>query len=356
MDQNFNENQNSSVVSNEEKQQLKNRISQSFEKLKRRKKHFRYLSGAAAAITILLCVGIYFNRQPVNTSISDYVNSTEQSSFNDSDKVTVILNEGDNIVLDGDDEALTYSKTGSQVSTAGNDTYSQNIKKDGKINYNTILVPYGKRSNVTLSDGSKVWLNSGSKLVYPAVFTSSKREVYLEGEAIFDVAHNASNPFVVLSKHQEVEVLGTVFNVSSYPDDQDNFVVLKSGSVQVSYNKVEDFDNKKNQNITITPGTLVNLNLKSNRILTQNVNVDQYFSWRDGLLILKNNDLSYITRRLSRYYNVPIVIENKTIANETFSGYLDLNENLEKVIQTIQIGTDFNYEIKEDKIIINKIN
>lgn len=159
---------------------------------------------------------------------------------------------------------------------------------------------------------------------------------------------------MVLSENQEIEVLGTVFNVSSYADDDDNFVVLKSGSVQVAYKK-ELVSNKSSQKMVITPGTMANINLESNHVSSKQVNVNQYFSWKDGVLILKNNNLSYIMRRLSRYYNIPITIEDEALAKETFSGYLDLKDNAEKVIQTIKQTSNLDYQKTEtNKFIITK--
>ncbi|WP_445736605.1 FecR family protein [Mariniflexile sp.] len=353
MDSNIKDNNNLIVVSNEEKQQLKKRIFHSIGKIKRRRR-LQYLSGAAASITILLFIGVFSHKQSQNTSITNFVNSSEKVNFSNSENVTITLNEGEDINLEGEDASITYSKTGAHVNVGGSNTYTQNTEKNGKVTYNTLLVPYGKRSMITLSDGSKVWLNSGSRLVYPVVFNTNKREVYLEGEAIFDVTHDASHPFVVLSENQEIEVLGTVFNVSSYADDDDNFVVLKSGSVQVAYKK-ELVSNKSSQKMVITPGTMANINLESNHVSSKQVNVNQYFSWKDGVLILKNNNLSYIMRRLSRYYNIPITIEDEALAKETFSGYLDLKDNAEKVIQTIKQTSNLDYQKTEtNKFIITK--
>tara|TARA_R110002049_G_scaffold264831_1_gene440970 strand:+ start:3714 stop:4778 length:1065 start_codon:yes stop_codon:yes gene_type:complete len=353
MDNNIKDNNNLSVVSSEEKQQLKKRIFQSIGKIKRRRR-LQYVSGVAASITILFFIGIYSYKQSQDTSITKFVNASEKPGFNNSDQVTIILNEGKNINLDGEDASITYSKTGAKVNVDGTDTYTQKTEKNGKVTYNTLLVPYGKRSMIMLSDGSKVWLNSGSRLVYPVVFNTNKREVYLEGEGIFDVTHDVSHPFVVLSENQEIEVLGTVFNVSSYADDDDNFVVLKSGRVQVAYKEDMVFDKNK-QRLVIAPGTMANINLKSNKVSSKQVNVNQYFSWKEGVLILKNNNLSYIMRRLSRYYNIPIAIEDEALANETFSGYLDLKDNVEEVIQTIKQTSNLNYKkTKTNTILINK--
>lgn len=347
MDNNFNDDKHFSVVSNDEKQKLKKRIFHSIAELKRRRR-IQYLSGIAASITILICVGIYSYQHSQDTTIGDFVNSSEKIDFNNLEKVTIVLDEGEDINLDGDEASITYSKTGEKVNVGDANMYRQKASKKGEVKYNTLVVPYGKRSTLTLSDGSKVWLNSGSRLVYPAVFNSDKREVYLEGEAIFKVTHNSSQPFTVLSENQEIEVFGTVFNVSSYADDDDNFVVLKSGSVQVAFKS----NSSKNKKMVITPGTMANINLESQNITSQRVNVDNYFSWRDGVLVLKNNNLHYIMKKLSRYYDVPIFIDDDKLANETFSGYLDLKDSVEKVLQTITQSTSLKYQKTESQIIL----
>ena len=171
---------------------------------------------------------------------------------------------------------VAYSETGTDV-RVGNQTVKQEALRDNKATYNTILVPYGKRTDLKLSDGTVVWLNSGTRLVYPAVFNEDNREVYLEGEAIFDVAHNPEKPFRVLSEHQRIEVLGTVFNVSSYPEDVETSTVLKSGSVRVSYSA------KKDAAMRMTPGMRSAFNARTQKVYTQQVDPEDYFSWRDGV-------------------------------------------------------------------------
>ncbi|SDL89243.1 FecR family protein [Kriegella aquimaris] len=338
-------------LSDTEKVALKSKIYTSLDRLKQKRLRKRYAMGTAASIAVLLALGFYFNR-PVETSITDFVKSAKKVDVNDSDKVVLILNEGENVKIDEDSTDISYSSTGQKVSVGGSKVVDQSASSEKEMVYNTVLVPYGKRSNLKLSDGSMVWLNSGSRLVYPAVFKGDKREVYLEGEAIFEVAHDASHPFMVLSESQEIEVLGTVFNVSNYLDDTQVNTVLKSGSVQIQYkpDTTSDTGNK----IKITPGTLASYDKKNKMVTSEKVNVDHYFSWRKGVFIFKNNNLEYIMKRLARYYNVDIEIENQTLAEETFSGYLDLREDVEKVIGIIKETTPLQYKkINEKRISIN---
>ena len=193
------------------------------------------------------------------------------------------------------------------------------------------MVPYGKRSQVTLADNSTIWLNSGSKLVYPVRFANDKREVYLEGEALFDVARNENLPFHVLTKSLEIKVLGTVFDLSAYDEDSVINTVLEKGSVEVVYNK-NMFGASRS---TLIPGNLASYCLNDKSVVVQDVNTKDFTSWKDGYLTLEKKSLESITRRLSRYYNVTIEFENPELAKETFSGYLDLRNSALQVLGMI---------------------
>ncbi|TYA89239.1 FecR family protein [Seonamhaeicola marinus] len=341
------------TISNEEKAFLKKRIFKSIRYLNR-KKRIKYYSGVAAAVLVLLGFSLYYytHLDYNESSITDYVKEIDQLDVNTSNEVTIVL--GGNIQgvkVKGESTNIKYSETGEQIDLGNNETLNQTNSGKNILKYNTLLVPYGKRSSLVLSDGTTVWLNSGSKIIYPIAFKGKKREVYIEGEAIFDVTHNANKPFVALTSNQRIEVLGTVFNVSSYQDDVNDFVVLKSGKVKVA----NELKGKWSKGIDILPGTKANFDLVTKETTTGRVDVEQYFAWRDGVLILKNNDLNYIMRKLSRYYNTPITITDKTLSAETFSGYLDLKDNLENAIQVIKESTSLDYTItsKNEIIITN---
>lgn len=333
-----------------EKIVLKNRILKSVDNVSKRKKHLQIYFGAAACISVLIAFSFSFLR-PQSASIKDFIESANNIDVNKSDNVVLILGEGENLDINEKTSTINYSNSGQKVTIGNNKEVNQKTSKNNKTVYNTLLVPYGKRSNIQLSDGTMVWLNSGSKLVYPAVFNGDRRELYLEGEAIFDVAHNKDKPFIVISQDQEVEVLGTVFGITSYKEENAINTVLKSGSVQISYNK--NTSSLYTDKMKISPGTKASYNKNTMSIMSEKVNVDHCFSWKDGFLVFKNDDLKYITKRISRYYNIEIEITDENLANETFSGYLDLNENIDKVIENIKASTNMNYTYTDSKIIIN---
>ena len=334
-----------------EKAALKSKIFKSVNQNSVRNKILWYSVGVAASISLLLSYAFYFNEGP-SASISDFAKSSESLNKRASDKITLILGEGENLKIDDNVADINYSSSGKTVTLGVIKEVDQDVAKNDQIVFNTLLVPYGKRSKIQLSDGSTIWLNSGSKMIYPAVFNDNRREVYLEGEAIFDVAHDEDHPFVVLSEDHEIEVLGTVFCVTNYLDESSINTVLKSGSVQISYSK--DSSPKNGDKMKITPGTLASYNKKFRSIKSEKVNVDNYFSWREGVLVFKNNNLSFIMKKLSRFYNINISISDEILSNETFSGYLDLNEDLDIVIQNIKESTNIDFVFLNNEIKLNK--
>ncbi len=337
-------------LSDFEREQLKNRILRSAAHLsKRREKRrkTRILYAAAACALILFGITRFFNDSQVPT-LEDFIIATPTLPFEKNREVTVVLGNGNIVSIPKADGDIQYSQSGTNVQVGTEESVQQEAIKDKEPVFNTVLVPYGKRTSVTLSDGTKVWINSGSRFVFPAVFIGNERKVFLEGEAIFDVAHNTEKPFKVLSGIQEIEVLGTVFNVNNYPEDQEAYTVLKSGSVKITLNK------DKGNAFKIVPGTLAKYNNKTKKVITKRVDVDEYMGWREGFLSLKNQSLANITTKLSRYYNVEIVIEDDLLRQETFSGKLDLKENITHVIDIIRNATIFSVEHKNETIILTR--
>src|SRR5690606_32315945 len=159
-------------------------------------------------------------------SITDYVNSSKNFHHPDPDNITLVLGEGEGVKINEETTEVQYSANGKKVTIGNTRSIDQKINDNDKPIYNTLFVPYGKRSKLLLSDGRVVWLNSGPKLTYPAKFEGKKREVYIEGEAIFEVANNEESPFFVVSGNQKVKVLGTVFGVSNYTDENSINTIL----------------------------------------------------------------------------------------------------------------------------------
>ena len=217
-----------------------------------------------------------------------------------------------------------------------------------KLSFHTLKVPYGKRFNIIFSDGSRVFLNSGSKIKYPIKFLSNhKREVFLEGEAFFDVTENKSDLFIVNSNGINVEVYGTTFNVRNYPEDNNSDIVLVNGSIGIT--------NSQNNNVTkLTPGYKGSVNKESLLIEKSKINTKIYTSWIDGEFIFRNESFSQILKKLERLYNVTIIDNRKNDSNELFNASIDVeDEKIEEVLNYFNKIYNIEYQLFNNKIIIN---
>lgn len=211
-----------------------------------------------------------------------------------------------------------------------------------------VIIPFGKRSEVTLTDGTKIWLNSGSRLSYPVNFSSHLREVYLEGEAFFDVKSDPSNPFQVVTHDMKIHVTGTRFNVSSYANDQTTQTVLLSGEVSAKKNKRFAIP------MELKPGERIVYDRKKGDLTKDQVNVELYASWVNGYLLFEKEPVDEVFKKLERYYNKNIITEKLT-GQITFSGKLNLADDLEKVLDNIAFSASFSVDYKNDDFVIKPI-
>ena len=222
----------------------------------------------------------------------------------------------------------------------------KDLPEPSRREYNQLIVPHGKTTRVTLSDGSAIWANSGTKLVYPAVFASDRREIYVEGEIYLEVARNEKHPFVVKTDMMEVNVLGTSFNVSAYKNDKQQFVALATGSVAV---KVA---NKKNTT-TIKPNQLYTLEKSTFATRIEDADIYEYNCWKDGFLIFHNESLADVLKKIERYYNVVLTFDPAEISKVTVSGKLDLKSDIRETFRIISITAPIEYDKEGDVIKIS---
>jgi ferric-dicitrate binding protein FerR (iron transport regulator) len=334
-----------SVFPETEKDQLKNRIKTSVRKHNWKRRFIR-ISAAAAILVGCALTGIWYFQMNSSSEMIKYA-QTIKSPVTDTD-TRLILQDGKEVRIGNVESQISYAQNGEDITIGTDQKVFQNIISK-KTNYNTVIVPYGKRTLITLSEGTKVWLNSGSKLIFPAVFSENKREVYIDGEAVFEVTHSETTPFYVQTRDFDIKVLGTVFNVSSYADDKNSSTVLQKGKIELSYKGNAIFTNEK---FTILPGTMAVFNPDKNNFTKEKVNPQDYMSWHDGYLVFNNEKLINILKRLSRYYNVDILLTDAKIQNETFSGKLDLKSSPSKVLDIIAKTTPFIYEREDNQIVI----
>lgn len=193
---------------------------------------------------------------------------------------------------------------------------------------NTLYVPAGQRVRLTLQDGTEVWLNSQTKLSYPTFFSGEERRVTVEGEAFFDVAKNPEKPFIVSSRGVEMKVLGTKFNVYSYPGKESIQTSLLEGGLKVY------FPNAESNGITLKPNEQVTINGTQMKVST--LPHADYFLWRDGIFSFINEPLINILKKLELYYDVKIIVEDPTIYSWEYTGKFRQQDGIDQILHMIQ--------------------
>ena len=264
----------------------------------------------------------------------------------------VILADGSKVSLDKQMSEISYSTNGRQL-IVNNDTINQKAVTM-KESMNKVIVSYGKKSMVLLSDGTKVWLNAGSQLVYPAVFLKDTREVALIGEAFFDVVKNPQKPFIVKAADVSVQVLGTRFDISAYPEDKVIQTVLEEGKINLKYSGDGIF--KRDYVVEMVPNQMVEFDKISREANSSTVNVSKFVSWKDGMLEFEKVNLYKALKQVERFYNIRILLEDQSIGSYKLSGKLDLKDEPEKVLNVIKLTVPIDWQRKSngDFIVIKK--
>lgn len=218
---------------------------------------------------------------------------------------------------------------------------SKDTKQEMKMN--ELYVPKRGEYSLVLSDGTRVFLNSDSRLVYPVTFGDGTREVVLQGEAYFDVAEDEKHPFVVRAGELSVRVLGTAFNLSSYPDDDRVHATLVRGKVQVREGE---------RVLLLKPGEQACLDRESGEMNKVAVNTFLYTSWKDGLFVFERERLENMLTVLSRWYDVVIFYQRPAVKDELFTGDLKKYDNIEEHLKMLEMTTDVQFEIQGNTIIV----
>lgn len=209
---------------------------------------------------------------------------------------------------------------------------------------NTISVPVGQRVNLKLPDGTLVWLNASSEIVYPAVFSGGKREVQLNGEAYFEVTHNVENPFVVRTERCDIEVLGTKFNVDAYSGSNDFSTALMEGSVKVTGN------DSSSRPVLLKPDQEVRL--KDGRLMVSSISDYDQFRWREGLVCFKDVAFNELMTRFEKCYGIQIIVKNKHLEEYTCSGKFRISDGVDNALRILQRDARYTFERNEDNSII----
>ncbi|MEO9892243.1 FecR domain-containing protein [Aurantibacter sp.] len=261
----------------------------------------------------------------------------------------VILKTSNNAVknISSDAEQDLFDKEGKVIGKQkGNQLIYNDNEQLQELVFNELIVPDGKKFEITLSDGTLVHMNSRSTLKYPVNFiTGEERQVFLQGEAYFEVAKDSLTRFLVTTDEIEIEVLGTHFSVSSY-DGAKPYALLAEGSVAVHHQK-----NDLRKPTIILPGEIATLD--QNAISVDKVNIHDYLSWREGRLTFTNESFVNIVSKIERHFGVSIE-NNYTDINEVkFRGEFKQEETITDILNTFQESAGFEYKIVDNKIMID---
>jgi len=310
----------------------------------------RWLPYAAAAVLAALVGAWYLNNVSDVNPVPQIANVTPGDIPPGGNKATLTLADGRTIDLSEVQEGIivgngiTYLDGSSVVSReAGKSEKLGDGKQVGLTTYDLRLTtPKGGTYQITLPDGTKVWLNAASTLKYPSRFESGERRVEIEGEGYFAVAKDKDRPFTVVSRGQEVNVLGTEFNISAYDDDATVKTTLVEGSVQI-INLVSNVIRK------LAPGQQVSTS--GARSDVQTVETDQYVAWKNGVFYFKNTPAIDVMKQIERWYNVEVIYRHGAVPKDTFTGEMGRDVSLQTVLEVLKMS-GISFQLVDRKLII----
>ena len=299
--------------------------------------------GTAAAIVFLfLGIGALMTREHAVQSLE----MESEYGIPHTERVVLTSNDGNVVVLD----SCRHDSIRVDGTVARNDkgllVYRKSELASDDVKFNTLTVPAGAEYSLALADGTKVWLNAKSRIVYPVSFVGKQRKVILEGEACFDVARDSLHPFVVSTTRVDVEVLGTFFNINAYSDEEEVVTTLIKGCVKVSHNDTLSCILKPSQQ------SVYSSDRKDFRV--REVNARYYIQWINGCFVFRNEKLETIMRTLSRLYGIECIFRNSSLKEERFYGTLDKYMDVRILLDQIEQTGKVRFKYAGSQIIITR--
>jgi ferric-dicitrate binding protein FerR (iron transport regulator) len=310
--------------------------------------NYKLWMAAAAILLMMLGAGIVFFKSDHLQSIKAITAFKKQDILPGGNKAILTLPNGDRVVLTDSTINQLANQTGSSIIKAANGilVYKANAlagnSETGEKVFSTISTPRGGQYQVILPDGTHVWLNAASSLTFPAAFKGKKRSVELSGEGYFEVAKNKEMPFIVHTENQEVEVLGTHFNINSYTDEASTKTTLLEGSVKVT--------TQGNQKV-LTPGDQAQINKNTRQIKVMPVSLEEAVAWKNGYFVFNDEKLESIMHRVSRWYDVDYEFEGKQ-GNLSFLGVIERTKNISSLLKVLESTGNVHFKIEGRKIIV----
>ena len=331
---------------------LKSILQQDQPRVPVRKLRSQWLQVAAMILVLGITVTVFLVRNEKKNENIVAVN--EEDILPGTEGAILTLSDGRRIVLDSLSNGVVSTDHGAAVQLHNGElVYDKTTEADEPV-YNTLSTPRGQQFHLQLPDGSKVWLNAASSIRYPIVFNSTQREVYITGEAYFEVNKVAGKSFIVhLADKSNIEVLGTHFNVNSYADEDIIKTTLLEGSIKVSHAK-ETSLLKPGEQASFTAITETSNSNTNSITISKNVNISQVMAWKNGVFDLNGVPFAELMRQISRWYNIDIEYENG-IPEVEFRGKMGRDVNLSRLLYFLE-GTGIQFRLEKDmkKLILIK--
>lgn len=296
---------------------------------------------AAVALPFVMAVVLYvgLNREEEQTLRP----SLTSNILPGTSKAVLTLANGQIIPLGKEITDSTIITDGTQISASGSGiTYVGGGESDAVV-YNKLEIPRGGEFCLTLSDGTRVWLNSETSIQYPVVFGTKERRVFIQGEAYFEVAKDTKKPFTVQFMSSSVTVLGTSFNIRAYPEEKQSQTTLAEGSVRIY---------SPGSSILLKPGEQAEVNALSGEMVKKEVEVKTFTSWKDGRFVFEQEPLENIMRTLERWYDIRVIFRDEGAKRISLSGNLKRYGDFSQVMNMLQMTGDVRFELHGNDVYI----
>lgn len=310
---------------------------------RRRKRRFLISMArvAAVALPFVMAVVLYvgLNREEEQTLRP----SLTSNILPGTSKAVLTLANGQIIPLGKEITDSTIITDGTQISASGSGiTYVGGGESDAVV-YNKLEIPRGGEFCLTLSDGTRVWLNSETSIQYPVVFGTKERRVFIQGEAYFEVAKDTKKPFTVQFMSSLVTVLGTSFNIRAYPEEKQSQTTLAEGSVRIY---------SPGSSILLKPGEQAEVNALSGEMVKKEVEIKTFTSWKDGRFVFEQEPLENIMRTLERWYDIRVIFRDEGAKRISLSGNLKRYGDFSQVMNMLQMTGDVRFELHGNDVYI----
>lgn len=311
---------------------------------------WRSFLGYAAIVILLLSLGTLLFRQ--FSPGEDLYRFTASSPVDSLNETRIILQTGEEFASSEKVSSIKVTSAGNIEIDNTKEVNVEPVKEKMQVAMNEVVVPYGRKSQLTLSDGTKVWLNAGSRLAFPASFSDDNREVWLEGEAYFEVAKDPAKKFFVRINDLSLQVLGTSFNVSAYGPDKTVETLLVTGSLSLSAKNNSLFGAEE---VILNPRQKATYSREVKDIEVKEVkDVEIYTAWTSGWLSFSQQSLKDVAVRMERYYNVKFVFEDGFNSDHVISGKLDLKDSIDTVLDVLSDIVNFQYAITDNQVVVSQ--